>query len=262
MVVGGIVMALLVCTTAGGEPVSVRYTEGIVHGFLALRSLDGKTLAEGDLIQTADGPLVTARVVFRFHDGSLQDETAVFSQRGQFRLVRDRLVQRGPAFPRALELTIDAAKGTATVTYADGKERKTETERFDPATDLANGMILTLLKNVRPAQPPKSFSYIAATPKPRLVKLVLQNAGQEPFSTVGSDRTATHFVLTVDVGGLTGVLAKLFGKQPPDSHVWILGGEAPAFVRSEQPFFVGGPLWRVELVSPTWPRGRGAAPPR
>jgi len=25
-------------------------------------------------------------------------------------------------------------------------------------------------------------------------------------------------------------------------------------VKSEQPFYLGGPLWRIELVSPVWPR--------
>src|SRR5205823_10185249 len=29
---------------------------------------------------------------------------------------------------------------------------------------------------------------------------------------------------------------------------WILGAEAPTFVRAESPLFSGGPLWRIELV--------------
>ena len=59
-----------------GEPVSGRHTEGIVHGFLALRTLEGVALADGDLVQTARGERVTARLVFRFKDGSIHDETA------------------------------------------------------------------------------------------------------------------------------------------------------------------------------------------
>src|SRR5688500_15666463 len=52
----GIVVTLgcIVClavTRLAAEPVAVRYTEGIVHGFLALRTLDGKTIADGDLLQ-------------------------------------------------------------------------------------------------------------------------------------------------------------------------------------------------------------------
>jgi hypothetical protein len=248
-----VVIALLARRDASGEPVAVRYTEGIVHGFLALRTTDGKTLADGDLIQTARGSHVTTRLVFRFKDGSLHDETAIFEQGRVFRLLSDHLVQKGPAFPQPLDMKIDASTGEAVVRYTDDDgEAKTETEHFDVTPDLANGVILTLLKNVRPDAPPKSFGFVAATPKPQLVKLALSVAGKERFSTGGTARSATHYVLKVDIGGIKGVFAGLLGKQPPDSHVWILGGEAPAFVKSEQPLFPGGPVWRIELVSPTW----------
>jgi hypothetical protein len=140
---------VLSSVTLRGEPVAVKHTEGIVHGFLALRTLEGATIANGDLIQLARGTRVTSRLTFRFKDGSLHDETAVFSQRGRFQLISDHLVQKG---------------------------------------------------------------------------------------------------------GISGVLAPLLGKQPPDSHVWILGGDAPAFVRSEQALYLGGPTWRIELVSLVWPR--------
>jgi hypothetical protein len=96
----------------GAEPVTVRHQEGVVHGFLALRTLDGSTIAAGDLLQTSRGTRVTSRLVFHFRDGSLHDETAVFSQRGTFRLISDHLTQSGPSFPHPLDMTIDAASGT------------------------------------------------------------------------------------------------------------------------------------------------------
>lgn len=236
-----------------GEPVSVRHAEGVVHGFLMLRRLDGTAIADGDLIQTTRNSRVTARLIFRFRDGSVHEETTVFTQRQQFRLVSNRLVQKGPSFPQPLRLSIDCASGQVTVRYADEHgQQKTESEELDLPPDLANGLILTLLKNVRADALPKSFSFIAATPKPRLVKLAISAAGQERFSTGRLGRTATHYVLKVDIGGLSGLLAPLLGKQPPDSHVWILGGAAPAFVKSEQPLYPGGPVWRIELVSPVW----------
>ena len=248
--------ALIGSVAVRGEPVTVRNQQGIVHGFLALRTLDGTTVADGDLIQVARGTRVTSRLIFRFKDGSVHDETAVFSQRQQFRLLSSHLVQKGPTFPRPLDMSIDAASGNVTVRYSDEHgEQKTESERLDLPPDLANGLILTLLKNVRPNAPPKTFAFVAATPKPRLVKLAISVAGQERFSTGSTARTATHYVLKVEIGGLSGVLAPLVGKQPPDSHVWILGGEAPAFVKSENPLFLGGPVLRTELVSPVWPRG-------
>jgi hypothetical protein len=103
---------------------------------------------------------------------------------------------------------------------------------------------------------PPSVSLVAATPKPRLVKVTMTVAGTEPFSVAGSARKATHYVLKIDIGGIAGVVAPLIGKQPPDSHVWILEGEAPAFVRSQAATFLGGPVWQTDLVSPVWPNGR------
>jgi hypothetical protein len=258
-VLGLVTACLSAQMSASAEPVRVRHAEGIVHGFLVLRTLDGATVADGDLIQTSRGSTVTARLIFRFKDGSTHDETAVFSQRQQFRLVSSRLVQKGPSFPRPLDMSIDAVKGTVIVRYADDDgEQKIESEKMELPSDLANGFILTLLKNVRPDAPPKSLSFVAATPKPRLVTLKLSVAGQERFSTGTMARTATHYVVKVDIGGISGLVAPLVGKQPPDSHVWILGGEAPAFVKSEQQLYPGGPIWRIELVSPTWPRAEAA----
>jgi len=241
--------------TVRGEPVPVRYAEGIVHAFLVLRTTEGTAIADGDLIQVARGDRVTSRLVFHFRDGSVNDETAVFSQRQQFRLLSDHLVQKGPSFPQPLEMSLDAAGASVTVRYSDDHgQQKTETEHMDLPPDLANGILPTLLKNVRAGAPPKQLSFVAATPKPRLVKLAVSVAGQDRFSTGRMARTATHYVLKVEIGGLSGVLAPLVGKQPPDSHVWILGGEAPTFVKSEQPLYLGGPLWRIEVMSPAWPR--------
>jgi hypothetical protein len=241
------------------EPVAVRHTEGVVHGFLALRTLDGTTLADGDLIQVARGDRVTGRLVFHFKDGSVHDETAVFTQREHFRLLSDHLVQKGPAFPQPLDMSIDCASGQVTVRSANEHgEQKVEAERLELPADLANGLILTLLKNVTADAPPNKVSMVAATPKPRLVRLAIATAGEEPFSTGGTARKATQYVVKVEIGGIAGLLAPLLGKQPPDSHVWILGGEAPAFVKSEAPLYLGGPLWRIELVSPVWPRSAAA----
>jgi hypothetical protein len=249
---GFVAAASCVPLTLLAEPVTVRHAEGLVHGFLALRSPDGKLIASGDLIQNARGDRVTSRLVFRFADGSTSDETAVFRQRGQFLLLTDHLVQKGPSFERAIDMTIDRQAGQVTVKYDDKGEQKTEVEKMELPPDLANGMIITLLKNVRPAAMPKTLSYVAATPKPRLVKLELSAAGSEAFTVAGAARRATHYVLKVEIGGVAGLVAPLVGKKPEDSHVWIFEGEAPAFVKSRAAMFMGGPLWQTELVSPVW----------
>jgi hypothetical protein len=254
----GVVVLLPAAPSA--EPVAVRYVEGLVHGFLSLRSLDGGMLASGDLIQNARGNRVTTRLVFRFKDGSTHDETAVFSQDGHFRLLSDHLVQKGPAFAKPLDMTIDRASGKVTVKYKNDKgEEKVEDEMMELPDDLANGIIIMLLKNVKPDALPPSVSFVAATPKPRLVKLKISTEADDPFSTAATGRKATHYVLKVDIGGLAGVVAPLLGKDPPDQHVWVLQGEAPAFVKSESTLFMGGPIWRMELVSPVWPKWKPTA---
>jgi hypothetical protein len=255
------IAALCSAVVVRAEPVVVRHPEGIVHGFLVLRSLDGKTVGDGDLIQNARGNRVTTRLTYRFKDGSIQDETAVYTQARQFKLVSDHLVQKGPAFPRPLDMSIDAASGQVTVRYTDEHgQQKTESEHLDLPADLANGLILTRMKNVRPDALPHAFSYVAATPKPRLVKLVPSRAAEDPISTGGFARRAIHYTLKVDIGGVKGLLAELLGKEPPDSHVWIVGGEAPAFVKSEQLLYLGGPILRTELTSPVWPGASEARP--
>ena len=119
--------------------------------------------------------------------------------------------------------------------------------------DLANGMMSVLLKNARPGAG-ASLSYVAATPKPRLVKLEISPAPADRFTSGWRGRTATHYIVKPEIGGLAGLVAPLVGKQPPDAHVWIMGGPAPAFVGAEQTLYTGGPVWRIELTSPAWPK--------
>jgi hypothetical protein len=241
-------------TAVPAELVPVRHAEGLVRGFLALRSSGGALIANGDLIQFTRGDRVTSRLVFHYKDGSLQDETAVFSQRRQFRLLTDHLVQRGPSFPRSQDVSIDATSGRVTVSYRDDGKDKVIDERMELPSDLANGMMVTLLKNISRDVPSTTVSMLFATPKPQLVKLVITPVGQEPFSVGRASYKATRFNVKVEIGGLKGVLAKLLGKQPLDTSVWILGGEAPGFVRSEGQFYRDGPIWRIELASPEYPR--------
>ena len=109
----------LAASRTGAETVAVRTSEGLVHGFLTLHTLEGTTLADGDLLQVAEGHRVTTKLQFRFRDGSSHAETTVYTQDGRFRLLSDHVVQKGPAFPRTLESNIDAASGRVTVHYTD-----------------------------------------------------------------------------------------------------------------------------------------------
>jgi hypothetical protein len=235
-------------------PMTVRYEEGLVHGFLLMRTTDGHIIAEGDWLQTVRGDQVTTRLVFHFKDGSLQDETTVFSQRKQFRLLSNHLIQKGPAFKTPMDLTVDGVTGNVTVHSADVKGKANEaTERLNLPADLANGMVPILLKNFPSSPTQLSLSMVVATPKPRLIKLAIYAAGEEPFAIGPANYKAVHYVVRIELGGVAGVVAPIVGKQPQDSHIWIMGGKAPIFLKSEGPQFEGGPSWRIELAIPSWP---------
>src|SRR5712691_5615186 len=232
------------------DTVPVRHKEGLMHGFLVLRTLEGKAIADGQMTQDARGDRVTAHLIFRFKDGSMYEDTTIFSQRGTFRLLSNHLVQRGPSFKQPVDTLIDASTGHVKVRYTEDKgKEKVVAQRLELPADIANGLLFTLVKDVKPSVPRTTVSMVATTPKPRLVKLAILPHGEEPF-TIGSFRhKAMHYVVKVEIGGAAGFLARLMGKQPPDMHVWVLGGEAPAFVKSEGPLYAGGPTWRIQLAS-------------
>jgi len=242
--------ALLATQQLVADPIPVRRTQGTFHGFLVLKTLDGKTLAGGDLVQIGHGDRVTSRLTFHFRDGSLDDETTVFSQRKVFQLISDHHIQRGPSFPKPLDMRIDAATGQIISRDKDGK---TTVDHLDLDPDICNGLLLTLLLNLDSTAPPTRLSMVAPTSKVRLIHIVIGAEGEDPLSIGGIRHQATNYRIKLELGGVAGVVAPIIGKQPSDVHVWVLGGVAPAFVREEGQFYEGGPIWRIELAAPVFP---------
>src|SRR5207244_7847151 len=103
------------------ELIPVRHTEGLIHGFLVVRSLEGKAVADGQMTQDARGDRVTNHLIFRFKDGSVYEDTTIFSQRGTFRLVSDHLIQKGPSFKQPVDVSIDVSTGQAEIHYTESK---------------------------------------------------------------------------------------------------------------------------------------------
>ena len=90
-----IAIVLAAAAAPSAEPVAVRYLEGLTHGFLSLKTMEGQLIGSGDLIQTVRGDRVTSRLVLHYKDGSTSDETTVYSQRKEFLLLTDHLIQKG-----------------------------------------------------------------------------------------------------------------------------------------------------------------------
>ncbi len=233
------------------DPIPVRHAQGTTHGFLVIKNADGKRIATGDITQVVKGDLVMSRVTFHFRDGSLDDDSAVFRQNGTFRLVSDHLVQYGPSFPKPVDMLIEKESGDVTTRAEDGTSRKDHLELPD---DVVNGMYPNLLVNFQPSDAETRVSFVVPSSKPRLVHFSVKPAGTVPFTVAGTRRKAVDYVVHVDIGGVTGLVAPLVGKQPADAHVWILDSPTPAFIRQTGQLFEGGPRWEVEQVSAVLPR--------
>jgi hypothetical protein len=243
-------ITILIVAPLYGEPIPVRHPQGSAHGFLVLKTIEGSPIATGDVTQIIQGDRVTSRVVFHFRDGSLDDEITVFSQRRVFRLISDHHIQHGPSFPKPVDVLIDAVTGTVTSHAGDGTIRK---DHLDLPSDVSNGLPPNLLLNFLPSTPGTKLSFVAPTTKPRLISVSIRPAGEVPFSVGGTSRKAVDYILHVELGGLAGVIAPIIGKQPADYHIWILEGAAPAFIREEGQLYEGGPIWRIEQISPVFP---------
>ncbi|HEU5305568.1 MAG TPA: hypothetical protein VFU40_13040 [Gemmatimonadales bacterium] len=254
-----ITLVVLLITTSGVEagPIAVRQPEGAVYGVLALRTTGGEVLAHGELIQTVRGHHVDSQLVFRFNDGSVFDERVVFSQQKLFGLTSYRLTQRGPAFPGSSEVTFVRGSGQYRAKIREKPDANEEVleGRLDMPSDVYNGMSSVLLKNLG-AEQTATGRLLAFTPKPRLLAMKLSSEGTDDFQVGAATRKATRWLVNLELGGMLGVLASIAGKDPPDLRYWIAAAPLPpAFVKFEGPFYLNGPVWRIELAGPRWPEG-------
>jgi hypothetical protein len=83
---------------------------------------------------------------------------------------------------------------------------------------------------------------------------VIQPGAAQPFFVEGRKRSSREYELKPELGPLMAVIAEIAGKSPPTYHVWMLREDVSAFLAAEGPLYLGGPVWRIELTSPRWPK--------
>ncbi len=247
------VLACLVATVARADPVPVRQPEGASHGFLVVSDVaSGKHVGEGDLTQSPERGAIASRMLLRFSDGSVYDETLRFSQRRMFRLLWYHLVQRGPSFKTALDVEFDRSRRyRARRKAGPDADEDTASGTVDVPDDCSNGLMTLLLKNIRGNT---TTHLLAFTPKPRVLELHLTAEGSDEFSLLEAQRTATRYLVEPKLTGVTGVVAKVVGKDPQPVRIWIADGKPPTFALFEGPLEPDGRNWRIELVAPRWKR--------
>jgi hypothetical protein len=250
----GILLTLLAGVPVEAEPMKVRLPEGISRGLLVVRPPGGEPIAYGELVQKPVRSGIASRLLLKFTDGSVYDETVTFSQRDAFRLEAYKLVQRGPSFPTS-DIEFDRKSGRYRARTQDekGGEEKTASGPLEMPPDLYNGMAMTLLKNL-PAGSTASAQIAAFTPKPRLIKMALSPEGEGAVRVGPEAKKVIRYLVKLEIGGLTGVIASLIGKDPPDLRYWLISGEVPAFARFEGAMYLNGPVWQLEMTTPEWPK--------
>ncbi|WP_447986697.1 hypothetical protein [Nitrospira sp. Nam74] len=241
---------------ATGAPVPVRFLEGTTHGFLTVRDERGDRLADGEMIQNARGNLVESQLIFRFKDGSLHDERVSFTQNRVFLLQSYTLIQRGPSFPTTIDLAMDRkTKAYRVQSSQNGSAATSLTGRLDLPNDVSNGMVMTLLRNLR-ADHGETVHFIAFTPEPKVIALKLIPAAKTTIRIGDFVKQMTQYALEPKLDGLTMFFGKLLGKLPSafHYHFWLVTDEVPAFGGFEGPLYLNGPTWRIEqTTSNVWP---------
>ncbi|WP_260705087.1 hypothetical protein [Edaphobacter flagellatus] len=222
-------LVIMLGTAASAEPISVRHIQRPMHRFMAARSEAGKVIATGEFTQVVQGDEVTMRMIYRFVDGSIDDETTTYRQQGTFRLVRNHHIQKGPFFTKPIDFTIEAATGIATSRTIDRNGRiHVESKHMDLPDDLANGIVGTLLLNVPHNTTPFRVGMLTPVGGGRLVKLLISPESEQTVQLAGQTLKATVFRVHPELGGIVRVIARLLGLQPKDVMVWVLEGEEPA----------------------------------
>jgi hypothetical protein len=250
----GLLLLAAAMGTLMAAPVRVRFVEGSLHGFLSLRSIDGALVAEGDLLQVVRGEVAEKRMVFRFKDGSVLEESVTFTQRIVYTMQSYHLLQRGPIFPEDVEISMERATRKYSLkkkTHKDGKETVLQ-GTLELPSDVYNGLILSIMKDI-PKGANETVHFVAFTPEPRLIQLSVAPAGEQKVLVGNLAKTAVHYVLKPQLGIWLKLFATVLGRMPPDEHIWILMDDVPAFVRFEGPLYPTGPIWRIQLSSPRWP---------
>jgi hypothetical protein len=171
-----------------------------------------------------------------------------FSQQQVFTMVAYRLVQRGPSFPEAVDVSLDRKTALYTARSTSKGKEAVSSGRIELPPDVYNGMVAMLLKNLPPGRS-ETVHVIAFTPTPRLIQVELVLVGNQRVLVDDQTRQAVLYAVKPKLGAVLGFFAAVLGKTPADHACIILAQDVPAFVRCDGPLFLNGPIWRIELTT-------------
>jgi hypothetical protein len=242
-----VVVGIFLVASAGA--VKLTSFEGSLHGFPALRELNGKKLADGEFSQWLEGERLHVRLTYQFPRNHRIEERAEFRQKPE--LVQEKWTWRelkdGKPFRR---FEVDLGSGQANAEKQEERDLKRWSEKIDvePGRTFAGFGFALAIKNLR--EPLTSGSTVELktvgfTPKPRSVSVEISHAGLEQMRM--SDRTVRgdRFVIHPKISRI----ARLF-VNVPDTHVWLVNPPPAGFLRMEGPLLEpGDPMVRIDLLT-------------
>jgi hypothetical protein len=223
---------------------------GAEHGFPGFCDSEGKKLGDGDFRQWLEGERLHVVITYKFPDGQLYEENALFRQNKE--LTQEQWSwkeMKGDKLQR--EFAADLVAGTATAKIPDENKDVSSKIDIDPGRTFAGFGFTIALSNLRPRLlkgEQIELKALGFMPKPFLKPMVvpvnISHAGLERMKMSGRYLRGDHFVIRPEIS----FLVKLFIKVP-DTHIWLT--EPPAgFLRWEGPVALStDPMRRVDLVS-------------
>jgi hypothetical protein len=247
--VAGLLAIALCRPAAHAEQITVKHVQLPMHRFMVARSEAGQIIANVEFSQAVQSDQVTMDVIYRFVDGSIDDEETTYTQQGTFRLVRNHHIQKGPFFTKPVDFTVEAATGIVTSrTIEKNGKMHIESKHINLPDDLANGFVGTLLLNVPHNTSPFRVGMLAPVGGGRLIRLLISPEEEQTVQLSGRSLKATVFRVHPELGGIVSVIARLLGIQPKDVMVWVLEGEEPAVAVVVGQLGGSGPVVSADLV--------------
>lgn len=232
--------------------------EGNAHGFPALRTLAGETLADGEFTQWLDGDRLHVRIRYDFGPAHWIEERSVIQQEPS--LVQERwswVEMREGSVQRRFE--VDFLSGIATAEKLEKNElrRWSEQVELEPGRAFAGAAWSLAIKSVRSrlvAGEAIQFRTVGFTPKPRAgtVEITRESLDRLPMSgrTLSGDRFRIHPKIPWILRAFVDV---------PDSLIWLASSPPAAFLRWEGPLAEpADEIVRVDLL-PGEPSGAASA---
>ena len=209
-------------------------TAGAAHGYPAFRSLDGKTLGDGEFLQWIEDDRLHIRITYRFKGGRKIEELGILRQEPE--IVQDAWSWRESRNGETVrEFKVDFDKQTATAEKREQGELKHYEEKLEiePGRTFAGFGFTVALQNLLPRLRKGEIIELKAVgfrPKPQVVAVELSDVGVDRMRMAGRSVRGDHFLIHPKIPAIV----KLFVKVP-DTHIWLTHPAPAGFLRWEGP---------------------------